>query len=174
MSECFIGLGKCSYFYFYILGDIISNALRRLLFKLDIIIIKHYFLVQNVYQFLGYIIFGILLNYILKKSLNKNNRNEDNSITRRNIKSSKLIYNDSLKFSKKNILSFIIICSIYAFYNIIDDIVRFYKFNNLIFWTFDLAFVLILMNCYFPQNFYKHQIYPMIFVIIFGTISLIF
>ena len=128
---------------------------------------------QNIYQFLSYIIFGIIFNIILKKFLNKNNRNEDNSITRIKTRSSNLIYNDSLKFSKKNILSFIIICSIYAFYIIIMDILRFFKYNNLNIWTFHLAFVLIFMNCYFPQNLYKHQIYPMIFVIFFCTIFLI-
>jgi len=173
MVECFIGLGKCSYFYFYILGAIISNALKKFLLELDYVITKHYFLVQNIYQYLSYIIFGIIFNIILKKFLNKNNRNDDNSITRIKTRSSNLIYNDSLKFSKKNILSFIIICSIYAFYIIIMDILRFFKYNNLNIWTFHLAFVLIFMNCYFPQNLYKHQIYPMIFVIFFCTIFLI-
>ena len=51
MVECFIGLGKCSYFYFYILGAIISNALKIFLFELDYVITKHYFLLQNIYQY---------------------------------------------------------------------------------------------------------------------------
>ena len=38
------------------------------------------------------------------------------------------------------------------------------------FWTLHIAFLLFFMNVYFPKNLFKHQIYPMIFVIIYGII----
>ena len=42
------------------------------------------------------------------------------------------------------------------------------------FWTAHLLFMLIFMNCYFPQKIYKHQKYSIILVIIVDSILIIF
>ena len=81
--------------------------------------------------------------------------------------------NNILKFSKKNIFSCILICFIYVlnFESLI--IFRYFKLVSLNIWTAHIGFVIFFMNKYFPQNIYKHQLYPMIFVIFLDTILII-
>ena len=151
MSECCcIGFGKCSYFYFYLFGAILTYAIKNEILKSDKFILNHFLLLQSIYQYFIYILFGLLFNWILM--LNNNN---------------------ILKFSKKNIFSCILICFIYVlnFESLI--IFRYFKLVSLNIWTAHIGFVIFFMNKYFPQNIYKHQLYPMIFVIFLDTILII-
>ena len=57
MSECCcIGFGKCSYFYFYLFGAILTNAIKREILKMDSFILKQFLLLQSLYRYFSYII----------------------------------------------------------------------------------------------------------------------
>ena len=173
MSKCIIGLGKCSYFYFYILGSFTCNNLKYLFSRDNILVMNDHKLVKSIYKFTSYILLGILSNFILNRNLKSKNENNENSDNERT--SSQLIFYDALnlEFSNKNIFLFILICSIYIIYQESVELFHFFRLNSLLIWTAHLAFMLIFMNYYFPQNIYKHQKYSIISVIIIDSILII-
>ena len=133
---------------------------------------------QSIYRYFSYILFGLLFNWILNRYLHKKKNNDDNSkeINRQLSRTktlSTLIYNNILKFPKKDIFSCIFICFVYVLHLESLKIVGYFKLGPLNIWTAHIAFVLIFMNIYFPQNIYKHQLYSMIFVIFLDTILII-
>jgi len=179
MSECCcIGFGKSSYFYFYLFGAILTNAIKRELLKMDSFKLNQFLLLQSIYRYFSYILFGVLFNLILNRYLHKKKNNDDNSkeINRQLSRTktlSILIYNNILKFPKKDIFSCIFICFVYVLHLESLKIVGYFKLGSLNIWTAHIGFVLIFMNIYFPQNIYKHQLYSMIFVIFLDTILII-
>jgi len=173
MSEfCCIGFGKCSYFYFYLLGAMLTNSINKEFHKIDSFILNKYILLQSITRYFSYILFGlffyILFRYLYKKKNNKNNIMEVNK--KQSSIEQKLIYNNILKFPKKDILSCIFICFVYVIHFESLKIIGYYKFHSLYIWTAHIGFVIIFMNIYFPKNIYKHQLYSMIFVIFLDTI----
>lgn len=174
MAKCFLGIGKCSYLYIYILVTTASNYLLNKMFTNDFLVMNNHLIIKNIYKNIGYIIFGILFYYKQKKNLTKREtKNRNNNISVKSGKSIDLIYNNHLKLSKKKIFSIIIICLIYVIYNESRILFIYYNLTSLKFWTVHLFFSLFFMNRYFPKQIYKHQIYPMLFVIIYSTIDLI-
>jgi len=133
MSECCcIGFGKCSYFYFYLFGAILTNAIKRELLKMDSFILKEFLLLQSIYRYFSYILFGLLFNWILNRYLHKKKNNDDNSkeINRQLSRTktlSTLIYNNILKFPKKEIFSCIFICFVYVLHLESLKIVGYFK-----------------------------------------------
>ena len=68
MSRCCIGFGKFSYFYWYIFGSIIFNICAR--YSLEYTpILKEKEIIQSIYKYLGFSIFGLLFKYLLKRIL---------------------------------------------------------------------------------------------------------
>lgn len=175
MLKCFIGIGNCSVFYFYILGSIILNAIRKIFFKNRYFVLNEHSLIQDIYKFFFFFVFGFLFDYILKNSLNKKKKNEnENAIVINKTESSSLIFNENgFIYSKKDYFSFIIVCTIYVIYIEYKKILKSIGYEFLMFWTSRLAFTLLFMNHFFPRQLSKHQIYPMIFVIIFCTLEVI-
>ena len=138
MSECCcIGFGKCSYFYFYLFGAILTNAIKRVLLNMDSFILKQFLLLQSLYRYLSYILFGLIFNWILirylnKKKSNKDNNNEINRIELSRTKTlNSLIYNNILKFPKKDIFSCIFVCFVYILHLESLKIVGYFKFKYL-------------------------------------------
>ena len=164
MPECCIGIGKCSYFYIYLLGAFVFNYIKKKIIYLDKLIINRHNLLRQVYKYFGYIIFGLLCNFILNKFLFKkqNNKKIEN-------KKSELIYNAIIKFSKKDIFMSVIVCLINVIYRESINIISYLGFASLMFWNIHIAIILLFMKKYFPENIYKHQIYPMTFAIILIT-----
>ncbi len=180
MSECCcIGFGKCSYFYFYLFGAILTNTIKKEFYKIDSFILNRFLLLQSIYRYFSYILFGLIFNWILisylnKKKSNKDNNNEINSIQLSRTKTlNTLIYNNILKFPKKDIFSCIFVCFVYVLHLESLKIVGYFKLGSLNIWTAHIGFVIIFMNIYYPQNIYKHQLYSMIFVIFLDTILII-
>ena len=119
------------------------------------------------------------MDCFLIRYLNKKKNNEDNNkeIIRRQISRTKtlstLIYNNILKFPKKDIFSCIFICFVYVLHLESLKIVGYFKLGSLNIWTAHIGFVIIFMNIYYTQNVYKHQLYSMIFVIFLDTILIV-
>lgn len=165
MSKCFIGIGKCSYFYFYLLGLIILNALKRALFQNKNITFNKHLLIKSVYKYFSYIIFGALFHIILKKYLIKEKKVTNNKKI--------LTYNKKTISTTVSLFSIFTVCIIYVIYYESKTLIVIYKLRDLMFWPVHLAFLLLFINIYFPQNIHKHNKYPMIVVIILGFIEAI-
>lgn len=175
MAKCFIGFGKCSYFYLYLLAYFIFNIIKRLLFNGTFedlyfrLSIFHHNIIQNIVKYFSYIILGLIFFYISKK--NKKFKKKDNEIMINNSSNSiVLIYNNVIITSQKHGFLLIFICFIYICYIELLRILIFFQFSPLIFWTAHIAFIIVFMKYYFPESLHKHQIYPMIFIIIIDTI----
>ena len=69
MSECIIGLGKCSYFYIYILCSLMLSSFKNYISSSNVLIMNDHKLVRNIYKFTSYIFLGILFNSILNRIL---------------------------------------------------------------------------------------------------------
>ena len=181
-TKCLIGCGKCSHFYIYILGSSIFNSLKDIVLKYSQTLEdKH--IIQGLSRYIMFMAAGAGFLYYFKKILNslnkKSNFNIDYSKDINSYESSnstKLIYND-IKFSlmnKNDSGSLLFIVSIiYFFYIEILKILDFFGFYYLEFWTFDVVFLLLLMNIYYPKSTYKHQTFSMIFIAVINTILLI-
>ena len=167
------------FLFFYILGSILTNAIKKEFYKLDSFILNQFLLIQSIYRYFSYILFGLLFNLILNRYLHKKKSNDVNSeeISRRQLSSTKslntLIYNNILKFQKKDIFSCIFVCFVYVLHLESLKIVGYFKLGSLYIWTAHIGFVIIFMNIYYKQNIYKHQLYSMVFVTFLDTILLV-
>ena len=163
MSENYIGFGKWSIFYNYILFCFICNVLKDLSIN-NCDKLNNNGILRHIYKYFGYMLFGFIFFVIFKTRLNKMNTNKDLN-EKKELKNSKdaiLIYNDKrYNFTMRKIDSFtlIIICLIYVFNSEITKILDYYDFYCLDLWTMDIFALLILMYYFFPQYTYKHQIY---------------
>ena len=68
MSKCCIGLGNISYFYWYIFCSIIFNICRKYALKYTPIL-KEKEIIQSIYKYLGFSIFGLLSIIFIKKNI---------------------------------------------------------------------------------------------------------
>ena len=151
----FIGLGKFSNFYFYILACAFFRIISYLSLHFSISL-KKCELMENIYEYFGLILFGFIFSSIYK---NKSNIEKDDNFNRT------ITYND--------ILIFFFICFIFVVCYDFREIIRTLGFQDLEIWTFGIIFVLLFMHMYFPSNIYKHQFYSMLFIIITDSILLI-
>ena len=177
MSKCFIGLGKCSHFYLFILSYVISRYLNYIMLQKSCIIKKSYF-IHSLCRYFSYLCLGIVFLIIFTKNLNKTKKNtlSVSKIVENNNRSDKLlIFNNRkrLKTSEQNEFLFFIISLIYALYTEILQMLNYFGFYPIEIWSFDIIFVIVFMYLYYPKNTYTHQIYSVIFVSIINTFLLI-
>jgi len=147
-KNCCIGFGKCSHFYLYLFGAMITYPIKREIQKRESFILNKFVFLESIYQYIDYILFGLLFNWIIMN-------------------------NEESKFPKKDIFICILVCFIYVFHFESLKLIGYFGFSSLNIWTAHIGFVIIFMSIYSSQNIYKHQLYPMIFVIILDTILII-
>ena len=187
MSKFKIGIGKCSIFFLYILGNSIFKCLRDCLFNFtsfnpnsqiglfgfEPALSKHS-TITNIYMYLSYIIFGFCLFYYSKRKNIIKKENNEKQI--KSLAKHKLIYNNKkvINIESKKIIQLFLVSLIFVLHS--DLIKMLYLFNNisdLDIWTFDIVFASFFMKRYFDIKFYKHQKYALLFIIIICT-SLLF
>ena len=186
MSNSLIGIGKCSKYYWYILGAILFRCLKDCIFgfvaidpesKIGLIgfipELSNHYLIQDFYKYISFAIGGAIFMKILKK--NSQTEEEKLNIKRnKTIKLKTLIYNDKNHNLKSiPIRQILVICMIFCIHLELSRIMYLFDFNGLDFWTFDIIFTLFFMDVYFIFNYYKHQIFSMVFIIVINTILLL-
>ena len=124
-----------------------TNSIKNEILKLEFFILNQFLLLQSIYRYFSYILFGLFFNWIIN--------------------------NNILKIQKKDILSCIFICFIYVLHFESLKMKGYFKLSSLFIWTAHIGFLIIFMNIYFPKNIYKHQLYSMIFVIFLDTILIV-
>ena len=156
MLKQYIGFGKWSKFYNYILFLVIASVIG------DISIgnckkLNNNGIIRNLYKYFKNILFGSIFLAIFKIGLNKLNRNKDSIEKTKRPKNSKdttLIFNDKrYAFAMGNIdvIFLLIISLIYVVISEIGNILNFFDLYSLDLWIVDIFFILILMYNYFPQ-----------------------
>ena len=187
MSECFIGIGKFSKYYFYILGTSLLKLLKNFLFGFSSInpesrkglfgfmpeLSKHP-LVQSLYQYISYIIGGILFNYIISRNLMSENINKNNN-KKNSLIFKYIIHNKQYQGSENiSIFGIFIVCFFYFLHQTALNAMYLFNFDGLDIWTFDIIFILLFMDTYFIINLYKHKKYSIMFILITCTPLLVF
>lgn len=177
MLEQYIGFGRWSKFYNYIVFLIIFSVIQDI--SLDYCeLLNPNGILRNLYKYFGYIFFGFIFFVTFRIRLDKMTTKQDlNKKTEKiiNKNDAKLIYNDKRKsFAMRNIdiIFLIVVCLIYVVNSEISKILNYLDFYSLDLWTMDIFFILILMNYYFPQSTYKHRTTSMLFIAIINTILL--
>ena len=171
MPKCCIGFGQGSYFYKYIITCILFNYLKDLALKYTPVL-SNVQIVQSLYKYIGFFIFGIILLQKYRKTIKK----KINFKKTKKIRSTdyKLIHNKNIfHYSFLDFITLFFISFFYVMHQEGIKLINYFGFYNLEFWTFDIVFILIFMYFYFPSNTYKHQTYSMIFIILFDSILLI-
>ena len=120
--KCIIGLGKLHSFYIYILGSIFFKIISYLSLHFSFLL-KDCVLVKNIYEYLGFFIFGFLFLFIEK-------RNSKSSTEKNYINTPKITY--------KDVLIFFLICFIFVIYYDCLKIIKALGFQDLEFWTFHI------------------------------------
>lgn len=184
MSKSFIGFGKCSKYYIYILGTVIFKCLRDCLFGFNNINpetkiglvgfipkLSSHHLIQSLYKYFSFIVGGGIFSCILKKKI----ANETEIInSKENFKLKGLIHNKKPDYSiKKRIPEILIVGLIFCFHSELSRIMYLFDFGGLDLWTFDVMFLFLFMDLYFIIDYYKHQKLSMAFIIILDTILLL-
>ena len=180
----FIGIGKCSKYYLYILGTVIFKTLNESLFSFNSIdtnvklslfgfipYLSQHTLIKSLYRYLSFIFGGALFLYISNKdSSNKKEIKKEDS--HKSLKLKPLIYNKA-RGSKSNAKEILKVCFSYVIQDEIMQIMYLLKFSGYDIWTFDMIFILLFMEKYFSITLYKHQKFSIFFIIITSTPLLI-
>lgn len=185
MAKFFIGLGKFSKSYLYILGAVLSRCFRDYLFGFITInpkskaglfgfipeLYKHY-LLQDFYRYIGFIIGGFIFMKILKKKITKE---EIKKIERKNgLELKGLIHNKKKEDPEKvPIFEILKVCILYFIHAEISRFMYLLELSNLDFWIFDIIFILLFMDSFFVLNYYNHQIVSLLFIIISNSVLLL-
>ena len=183
MSKHYIGLGKCSHLYLFILGDAIFKCLRDCLFNFTAFdpsskfglfgfqpILSDHSLISNIYIYLSYIIFGLLFYYISNKKIIRGKKLIE--IERTSV-STNLIYDDKSKITKKKILLLILASFIIVFHADIIKMLYLFDISAFDLWPCDILFISLFMRFYYVTNIYKHQKLAILFILTTCLILLI-
>ena len=181
MVKCFIGIGKLSNFYIYILGCIFFNVAQFLIINYYESALQKRQLIQSIFKHLGYIFFGFIFLILLKynnrysKKIHRSKKSKD--YDNNDNKNTQLIYNNNIKnivLSVNDKITLILVGVNYIVYYESLKIINYLGFYSLEIWTVEIIFLLLLTHYYFPNTLYKHQIFSMIIIIIINTGLLIY
>ena len=184
MKKCFIGIGKCSYYYLYVVGVLILYFIKAMIVnefdieeieKYKIIVLSKHNFIQIVYTNLGYIVFGsIIYFYIQRKKKNKilnEPKKQKSGEDLNNLLYNKDNNNENYNYPKET-KRLIIIGIAFTIYQIFSTFSYTFGFDDFDLWTTDFIFVYFLMKYYFNLRLNKHQKYVLIYIIIFVNIFL--
>ena len=193
-NKC-LKIGKCSFYYIYILITgllfLLKNILLSLrdlsvnkdynIFKIDTIISKHGF-IKLVIENLGYILFGWIFWLIIKNSKTKRNykKKEIDAVEAENDeiennsqnKNVKLLYIED-KINKKCSINLLIASGVFATQLTIRNILTILDTWLFEIWVFDLIFISIFMKIILRYKIYKHHFYIFVFNIVVNFILFI-
>ena len=172
-NKSLISIGNCYKFYFYILGSAFFKVLSLMilgdkdsnfgLFGFSPIL-SSYNSMQSIYTYLGYIIFGIISYFCFNGKEKK-----------------KYYFLETLSFVKermknqdKNKTKFQIffVCFCFSIYKETQNLLFYFGYQPLDYWTFEVIFTFLLMKKYFEVDIYKHHICSIIMISIICTFLL--
>ena len=186
MCTKFIGFGKCSKSYKYILYAIILKLIddnffsftsvspeKKISYGFDPVLGNH-IIIQNFYKYVIFIIGGLLFRYISNKnSKRKKTLIVDNDKLSDKTSESPTLLHHKRKLKRMFYMEVMIVSFIYALHNELLDILYSFNISNLYIWTFHIVSIFIFMKKYFHIKFYNYQKCSFISMIILVSILLI-
>lgn len=184
MSECCIGFGQFSSLQLYVIYCFLSQIIGQFLlsfksikrtFDFGIFLfapeLANHNIIQSLYNYIGFIIFGAIFHYFFvhKKNKHSNRSNDDAKLLKK-----KLIYNEDEMSIEDEKYKIIIICFIYVIYYEINILKYTFGLGDLDFWILNILFILIFMSYRYKIKQYKHQLISLIFIFIIDLILLIY
>ena len=172
-NKSLISIGNCYKFYFYILGSAFFKVLSLMilgdkdsnfgLFGFSPIL-SSYNSMQSIYTYLGYIIFGII-TYLCFNSKEKKKYYFLETLS---------FVKEKMKNQDKNKTKFQIffVCFCFAIYKETQNLLFYFGYQPLDYWTFEVIFTFLLMKKYFEVDIYKHHICSIIMISIICTFLL--
>ena len=182
------------YIFFYLICKFIYSYLFTSKFPEKIKILKinslpKDILVQVTFDYLGILIFSLILYKYQIKANKKpkikkenlpnplnltNSENNSSNISSGRLSSEiELIYNDNTENNEIHIISFISTIMILILSNVLNESfnnIGFYEFD---YWMFEILFIALLNSILFKAEIYSHQKVAIIFILIFSTSLLI-
>ena len=185
----FVGFGKCSKYYLYILSTIILKIIKDVIFGFSYIdpkinagsgflnpLLSNHVLLQNLLRYLGFILGGYIFIKIRKNNDHTKDRpliteyqnpNSEVKLIQLNISTNNIT---SKKISK---LEIILISVIYSIHYELTRILYLMQYYYLDLWTFDLMFIILFMFIYFKIKLYNYQKCSLLFIIITNTLLIL-
>ena len=170
MKTTYIGFGKISPLYLYILYSIIFKCLNDFILSFGLIKnntnyglfffeteLNQHILIKSLYKYISFILFGLIFLYTSNKTKRNNKKKE-----RR--KSKKLIHNKKLKVSKASKFNLLLICFLYVYFLEFVEISYSLGFHDFDLWIFNIVFALFFISRYFSIHIYNHQKYSLLFI----------
>ena len=154
MKECFIGIGKCSHFYIYIVFSIIFKVIKFCLKEKELNEKddKTGLLILSISKYFGFSIFGILFYCIFPNNVNQSQKNNQKIKNEFEYKYKQ----KKINIKTKDFIMVSIICLFYVIFLESIQLLKFFDFNELFIWSFDSFSMLIIMQFYYPKKMYKH------------------
>ena len=189
MCQKYIGCGKCSKSYIYILLGFVLKTLddnfftftsvapkmETNIFGINPVLSKH-MLIQNFYKYISFIIGGTIFLFIIIKKNTKEQKTRNFLLSDIKASSSFRELPRLLQYKKdpihKPILEIIIVSMIYVLHFEVLDILYTFKISNLSFWTLEILFIIIFLKKYFVIKFYNFQKCSFIFFVSSVTLLL--
>ena len=175
MSNCPISCGNYSTLYIYIVYRIIFKGLKDFILT-GIFDIKpelnNHIILKSIYKYIGFILFS----FLFYKIRNRKNSDKNNNI---NIEKFGKKFNSELincKANNKNKFSMfrlIITCILYVLFLEFIEISYFYRFHDLDFWIFNIAFTLLFISKYYSIKTYRHHFCSLSFIFFSNFVILI-
>ena len=181
----FIGFGKCSKYYLYILYTVIIKAIRDVLFgfididqrnKDDFVLIKprplfnQHYLLQNLFRYIGFVIGGFIFQKIKRKNIESKKISLEESV--KESSNLELIYT-KIELKKSQTHDIIIIAIIYCVYYELKKLLYLMNFYFLDFWPINIVFIIIFMKLYFQVEFYNFKKCSLYFIVITNLVLLL-
>ena len=182
MSKSKIGFGKCPSYFLFILGNALFKCLRDYLldfspkkdtslFLFKPVLVNHN-IITNLYMYLSYIIFSLIIIYVSKYKTFK--PKDKTQINRYSFVPKFLIHNKKKKVvTRRRIFQIFIICIIFVLHSDLLKMLYLFDIDAFDIWTFDVVFALLFMRKYFIINIYKHQKVAILLIITLSTLLLI-
>ena len=195
----FIGIGKCSKYYLYILITVICKTLKNFIFKNELTPeedggifgfvpeLSGHFYVQYLYKYISLTIGGLVIQCISNKKQKSEKSNVDNNNIEKNDKNNDiqslseesllrkktLIFRDEMKNHKYNKVEIFLVCFAYCLSHELLKLLYLLKFDRLDLYSLEILWVLIFMKKYFVISVYNFKIVAIVIITVIATILLI-
>ena len=189
----YIGCGKLSSLYFYILYSLASKCLSNIILGLNKVIsvssyssifqinpvLNNHILIKSLYKYIGFMIFGVAFYfYAQKKNARTSNNDDNNNNTNNNTDNNgnninHLIYRRNTVHTTINTLHFILCCLLSVFYVESIEITYYLGFYDLDLWVFNIVFTSLFMRILLKTQMFTHQIFSLSSIFFINLILII-
>ena len=180
MEKKCCGFGKLSLNHIYILLTLLTFFLKSALLSLGEIkfhtnvnifgfetVIRNHGLMKIIFEYLGYIIFGVIFFRKLEGSSFFKKLKKEKEKTK-----NKLLYQKKDEMTVGTLILVLIACGAFAIQLMVRSILSYCSVWMFDMWIFNIVFISIFMKKIFKNPLYKHQLFSLLFIFLVNAIIL--